>query len=394
MALPFRIGAIRGGGSSFPEGVTLMRQISILVVVAMLALPAFAQQPNQGNASQTVNGQQGPPFPILNVPVPLGVPSTGTLSGLPNAPFMTFIANDVAQSGTQVLGNQVFDLDLTTQILLDGTTNPAFTLDSTGTFAFGFQADPPSTLGSTLGVQSGLVVPSAPAGALLTAASQLVISAGITSTFLTLGDDSTQNISLANYPFQLPFYGVNHNSFWVSANGYVSFGSANSDFTSSPSEMLGQMPRIAMMWLDLAPQNGGTIEVQIDESTPIQVVRVIFTNVREFGVGPSHTFNMNIDVLGNINLVSTPFNPAPPQFTCMTGISPGGNLSTVTAQQDIYPGLASAPLAGAANQACFEWFGLTSATYYTLPTSNPYDLTGRTMAATYIGGSQYFVTSF
>ena len=162
-----------------------MRHILICVALAMLWAPALAQQPNQPLASQTINGQQGPPFPVLNVPVPLGVPSTGVLGGQPSAPFMTFIDSDVAASGTTVLVNQVFDLGLTTQILFDGTVDPTYTLDGTGAFLYSFQADPPRTVGHTRGVQSGIVSPSAPAGALLTAASQLVVAPGLTSMFLT-----------------------------------------------------------------------------------------------------------------------------------------------------------------------------------------------------------------
>ena len=371
-----------------------MRHILICVALAMLWAPALAQQPNQPLASQTINGQQGPPFPVLNVPVPLGVPSTGVLGGQPSAPFMTFIDSDVAASGTTVLVNQVFDLGLTTQILFDGTVDPTYTLDGTGAFLYSFQADPPSTVGHTRGVQSGIVSPSAPAGALLTAASQLVVAPGLTSMFLTLGDDTCQNISLTPFGLTLPFYTGNFTSFFVCANGFVSFNTSTNDFSSTPSEMLQQMPRIAMFWLDLAPQNGGNIEVQIDESLPIPVCRVIFTNVPEFGSGPSHNFSLDIDILGNITIVHTAFNPAPPTFTVLTGISPGTNLSTTTTMVDIYPGLSTAPLAGATNQAIFEWFGTASSPFWTLGSPNPYDLTGRTMTATYIGSGQYFATSF
>lgn len=370
-----------------------MRLISISVALALLWIPAFAQQPNQPNASQTINGQQGPPYPIPNVPVPLGVQSNGVLGGQPNAPFMTFIDGDVASSGTTVLVNQIFDLGLTVQVMWDGTVDPAFTLDGTGAWNYAFQADPPASLGNTLGVQTGIISPSAPAGALLTAASQLVVSPGITSTFLVLGDDASQQMSLSSYGFTLPYYGSNYSSFYVCANGFVSFNSTTTDFTSTPTEMLSQMPRISMFWCDLSPNNGGNIEVQVDESSPIQVVRVIFTNVPEFGAGPSHNFDMDIDVLGNINIRSGAFNPAPPTFTVLTGISPGGNQSPTTAMQDIFPSLSTTPFLGQTNEACFEWFGTTAATYWTLPTSNPYDLTGRTMTATYLGASQYFVTS-
>ena len=372
------------------------RAFIVCLCTALLGGGGFAQQPNGPNATQTINGQSGPPYPITNAPVPLGVPSLGLLQGLPNAPFVTFEAAGLAPSGWTVLGNQLFDLDwATTTILVDGISSPAYTLDGTGQFQVPFQADAPGApLGATRAFQTGIIDPTAPAGASLTAATEIQIVPGITTIAGPVGDDTSVLVTLTPFGFTLPFYNNTYSQFNVASNGFVSFNSTTTDFTSTPTEMLSQMPRISLFWCDLSPNTGGLISIQVDESTPIQVVRVIYDNVPEFGAGPNHTFSMDIDVLGNINIISSAFNPPPPTFAVLTGISPGGNQSGVTSCMDIFPTLSGAPFVGATNDAVFEWFGTSAATYYTAAAANPYDLTGRTFSATNIGAGQYFCTSY
>lgn len=375
----------------------MTRSCIVCLCLVLLGGVTFAQQPNVPNASQTVNGQNGPPYPITGVGVPMGVPSIGLLQGLPNAGFVTFEAAGLAANGTTVLGNQVFDLDWnTTTILFDGITTPQlYTLDGAGQFQIQFQADPPGvSLGYQRAWQSGIIDPTAPMGASMTAATEIQVVPGITTIPGPTGDDSSVTVDLNPFGFTLPFYTNSYTNFHVASNGFVSFNTTTTDFTSTPTEMLGQMPRISMFWCDLSPNQGGSITIQIDESTPVQVVRVFFNNVPEFGAGPNHTFDMNIDVLGNININSSAFNPPPPTFTTLTGISPGGNQSQLTTAVDIYPGLAGSPLSGNVNDAVFEWFGTSNAQYWTGTGSNPYDLTGRTFSATYLGPGQYFCTSF
>ena len=367
--------------------------LSLLVLVAV----GVAQQPNQFNASQTVNGQTGAPYPITGVGVPMGVPSSGIIAGLPIAQFVTFEAGGLAPQGYSVLGNQLFDLDgATTSIMFDGLSEPGtYVLDGTGQFQMQFQADPPGVaVGSQRAWQSGVVDPTSAMGASMTAASEIVVVPGITTFAGPMTDDGSVNISLAPFNFGLPFYTSTYSDFFVSANGFLSFTTTTTDFTSTPTEMLTQMPRIALFWCDLSPNQGGMISIQVDESTPIQVVRVIYDNVPEFGAGPNHTVDMSIDVLGNIQINSSAFNPPAPTFTMLTGISPGGNLSPTPGWLDIYPTLSGTPLTSAVDEAIFEWFGTSAAAYWTGGSSNPYDLTGRSLSATAIGGGQYYATSF
>ncbi len=368
-------------------------------VFALLILGAVgaAQQPNQFNASQSVNGQTSPPYPITGVGVPMGVPSIGVIQGLPNAPFVTFEAAVVASQGYPVLAGQLFDLQgASTTIMFDGITAPSlYSLDGTGQFQIQFQADPPGVnVGTTRAWQSGVVDPAAAMGASMTAATEIVVVPGITTFPGPVTDDGSVNISLVPFGFTLPFYTGTYSDFFVSSNGFVSFNTTTTDFTSTPTEMLTQMPRISMFWCDLSPNQGGSISIEVDESTPIQTVRVLFNNVPEFGVGPNHTFDMSIDVLGNVLINSSAFNPPAPTFTMLAGISPGASLSPTPGGVDIFPGLAGTPLTGMVNEAVFEWFGTTNAQYWTPTTSNPYDLTGRSLSATYIASGQYYATSY
>ena len=78
------------------------RAFIVCLCLGLLGGVALAQQPNNTNATQMINGQNGPPFPITGVAVPLGVPSLGLLQGLPNANFVTFVSHTLAPGGWTV----------------------------------------------------------------------------------------------------------------------------------------------------------------------------------------------------------------------------------------------------------------------------------------------------
>jgi len=366
------------------------------VFVALLCASfAVGQQPNSTGASQFLNGLVGPPWPVQQVALPVGVPVPFSLQGAPNATFITFASQSVVTSGGfPVLGGQLVDIDLATLVtLFDGTTNPAFRLDGTGAWQVVATPDANvSSVGQVLGVQTLIEDPGNIAGATLTAAHEGVISPGITVVPLSLGDDSSVLFSLTPYGFQVPFYQSSYSDFYVASNGMVCFNQQSNDFTSTPTEFLQQMPRIAMFWCDLSPNISGTISVEIDESTPIKVARVKFDAVPEFGLSIPHTFSTEMDALGTVNIINSPFNPGPATYTLLTGVSPGGNLSPVTSMLDL-TALATAPITGQQDQAIFEWFGTTSMINWTLMTSNPFDMTGRTLSLTPVTPGVYFAAT-
>jgi hypothetical protein len=100
---------------------------------------------------------------------------------------------------------------------------------------------------------------------------------------IALGDDDFEEVVLG---FDFPFNGVNYASVWVNSNGNLTFGSGDTDFSESVGELLADQPRIAPMWNDLSPNQGGQILVEFDTGS----VTVVFDGVPQFLAGDDNTF--------------------------------------------------------------------------------------------------------
>jgi hypothetical protein len=72
---------------------------------------------------------------------------------------------------------------------------------------------------------------------------------------LTLSDDDYAAVSPS---LGVQFYGTAHHTFYVGSNGYITFGQGDSDYSESLSEHFA-IPRIAALYDDLNPNNGGTV---------------------------------------------------------------------------------------------------------------------------------------
>lgn len=73
---------------------------------------------------------------------------------------------------------------------------------------------------------------------------------------LPLEDDTSLELFL---PFELDYCGEIYDSLFVNANGSVTFGGGDGDFSESASDHLHDLPRIAGLWDDLNPTLGGAI---------------------------------------------------------------------------------------------------------------------------------------
>ncbi|MDP4945685.1 MAG: hypothetical protein NWQ48_09245, partial [Alishewanella sp.] len=73
------------------------------------------------------------------------------------------------------------------------------------------------------------------------------------ATIINLSDDSFSEQTIG---FDFTFFGQTYNSVFVGSNGYLTFGSGNTDFTESVSEFLDEQARIAV-WDDFDPATGG-----------------------------------------------------------------------------------------------------------------------------------------
>lgn len=100
---------------------------------------------------------------------------------------------------------------------------------------------------------------------------------------LDLGDDDSEEVVLG---FDFPFNGVNYASVFVNSNGNLTFGSGDTDFTESVAEFLSDQPRIAPLWDDLSPNNGGSVSVEFGPGS----ATVIFDAVPEFFTTGANTF--------------------------------------------------------------------------------------------------------
>ena len=112
---------------------------------------------------------------------------------------------------------------------------------------------------------------------------------------LSLGDDTFAEVAL---PFSFPYQGSNWSSVFVNSNGNLTFGSGDSDFSESVSELLNDQPRIAPLWDDLSPNNGGTVSVTFGASS----VTVNYVGVPEFFATGSNTFSVTLHSDGTVDV--------------------------------------------------------------------------------------------
>ena len=115
----------------------------------------------------------------------------------------------------------------------------------------------------------------------------------INGILLNLGDDSFQELALG---FTFPFNGTDYTSVFVNSNGNLTFGSGDTDFSESVIELLNDQPRIAALWDDLSPNNGGRVIADGDSSS----MTVTFMDVPEFPTTGSNTFSVTLFDTGNV----------------------------------------------------------------------------------------------
>ena len=164
---------------------------------------------------------------------------------------------------------------------------------------------------------------------------------------LNLGDDSSQEVELG---FSFPFNGSSYTSVFVNSNGNLTFGSGDTDFSETITELLNDQPRIAPLWDDLTPNAGGLVLLNRDADS----VTVEFREVPEFLATTGNTFRVTLFSDGRVEVVYGAITAT----DGIAGVSPGGGAADP----------------GGTNLSAGGPFSATGVTYELFNAGNPNDL--------------------
>jgi hypothetical protein len=200
------------------------------------------------------------------------------------------------------------------------STPPLLTLPGPEEFHSGAgesNSDPPDTF----------VAVSAAAGA-TTAGVDVIFNAPQPGQPLPVGDDGSVQLFT---PFPFDFCGRRFESVIVNANGHVTFGAPDPAFLESSFGHLVGPPRIAGLWDDLNPTEGGTVVFEQTSST----FTLRWTNVPEFGAIGANSFAITLNRKDRLSemigpLIGSRFQVAYGAMTAtdgLVGYSCGGELT-------------------------------------------------------------------
>jgi hypothetical protein len=368
-------------------------RVSVALIFVLMS-SVFAQQPNSPEATQVVNGMDGPAWPVQGVPIQVGTTQTVLISGAPGMPFIAFVDVTLGATGDPSPAG-IIDLDRhSAGVFVDGSRDPTFATGNTGQFFASFNISGNTPTGLTAAMQTLVADPTTPFFSRLTAAHGGVSVQGSTTITPSLNGTNSALIDLAAAGLDFQFYGTTYTSFHVNSSGNLTFGSPDSDFSSTPAEMAVGAPRISGFWTPLLP-SPGSVSVTVNSTLSQPTVSVSFVNVPACnptncgGTFTSHSFSIVLNTVTNeININHDTGNVQPSQ-EILVGISPGG-LGGPTVQTNL-SSLPFSAVLGSPNLPLYEWFGISDGSMpnYTAPASNPYDLGGVSLNFIYFGNGSY-----
>lgn len=184
---------------------------------------------------------------------------------------------------------------------------------------------------------------------------------------LPLGEDGSFQLPL---PFSFSLCNQSFTSVFVNANGNITFGAANSDYTESAAELLNGVPRIAALWDDLspfsasgAPQGVVTFAQTDDDFT------VIYRGVPEYPSTGANTFSIRLSRQKPTDVDATNIDVSYEGMTAVDGLAGVSCGNLITAGNE-----PSRDLSGFAPEiiSLAKW----PAVYEVFTTANPNDLSG------------------
>jgi hypothetical protein len=115
------------------------------------------------------------------------------------------------------------------------------------------------------------------------------------STNLAVGDDGSQTITLTGHSVKI--YGESYNTFYVNANGHITFDAADTGYVESLSNHFAAK-RISALFRDLDPSSAGLVRYKELDDRAV----VTWQDVPEYGVKNSNTFQVEMFYDGRIRL--------------------------------------------------------------------------------------------
>ena len=113
---------------------------------------------------------------------------------------------------------------------------------------------------------------------------------------LPMTDESFVEFDLG---FSFPYQGQSYKSVFINSNGYMTFGAGERfQYTPNVPDFVNGLPRIAPLWVDLNPSNGGLIVGK----SGTNAATISFSDVPEFFFGGANSFSVTLNDTGTISL--------------------------------------------------------------------------------------------
>ncbi len=140
---------------------------------------------------------------------------------------------------------------------------------------------------------------------------------------LTLADDGSTRLDVTQSVW---LYNVSYDSFYVNANGNLTFEAGDGTYSQSLEAHFDQ-PRISAFFRDLNPESGGTISWQ--ETT--EEVVVTWDDVPQWGTANSHTFQIELFFDGTLRITWLRMDAS----DAIVGLSQGGGVPVDFLEYDL-----------------------------------------------------------